>query len=129
MRKYFFPGLKKWLFFIVLGLIVFVFGIALVLKARPITRISQFIWNSLSWIADHVPPTISGIVAISFGLFVLLYAFFRANKQILNLVAPDQTSLMETLDRAHMDKKGIRIVSIGGGSRHMIWSILHHSFC
>jgi uncharacterized cofD-like protein len=116
MRKYFFPGLKKWLFFIVIGLIVFVFGIALVLKARPITRISQFIWNSLSWVADHIPPTISGIVAISIGLFVLLYAFFRANKQILNLVAPDQSSLMETLDRAHMDKKGIRIVSIGGGT-------------
>lgn len=116
MRKYFFPGLKKWLFFIVIGLIVFVFGIALVLKARPITRIAQFIWNSLSYIADHVPPTISGIVAISIGFFVLIYAFFRANKQILNLVAPDQTSLMETLDRAHMDKKGIKIVSIGGGT-------------
>jgi uncharacterized cofD-like protein len=116
MRKYFFPGLKKWLFFIIIGLIVFVFGIALVLKARPITRIAQFIWNSLSFIADHVPPTISGIVAISIGFFVLIYAFFRANKQILNLVAPDQTSLMETLDRAHMDKKGIRIVSIGGGT-------------
>ena len=116
MRKYFFPGLKKWLFFIVLGLIVFVFGIALVLKARPITRISQFIWNSLSWVADHIPPTISGVVAISFGLFVLLYAFFRANKQVLNLVAPDQSSLMEALDRVHMDKKGIKIVSIGGGT-------------
>ena len=116
MRKYFFPGLKKWLFFIVVGLIVFVFGIALVLKARPITRIAQFIWNSLSYIADHVPPTISGVAAISIGFFVLIYAFFRANKQILNLVSPDQTSLMETLDRAHMDKKGIRIVSIGGGT-------------
>ena len=65
---------------------MFVFGIALVLKARPITRIAQFIWNSLSYIADHVPPTISGVVAISIGFFVLIYAFFRANKQILNLV-------------------------------------------
>lgn len=116
MRKYFLPGLKKWFFFIVVGLIVFVFGIALVVKAHPVTRISQFIWNSMSFIADHVPATMSGVVAISVGFSLLIYAFFRANKQILNLIAPDQSSLMETLDRAHMDKKGIKIVSIGGGT-------------
>ncbi len=116
MRKYFFPGLKKWLFFIVFGLMFFVFGLALIFKAHPVTRIAQFIWNSLSFIADHVPPTISGLLAIILGFFVLLFAFFKANKQILNLVAPEESSLLETLDRAHMDKKGIKVVSIGGGT-------------
>ena len=116
MRKYFFPGLKKWLLFIVFGLMFFVFGLALIFKAHPVTRIAQFIWNSLSFIADYVPPTISGLLAIILGFFVLLFAFFKANKQILNLVAPEESSLLETLDRAHMDKKGIKVVSIGGGT-------------
>ena len=116
MRKYFFPGLKKWLLFIILGILVVLFGLALIFKAHPVTRIAQFIWNSLSYIADHVPATISGVVVITLGFAFLLYAFFRANKQILNLVAPEESSLLETLDRAHMDKRGLKVVSIGGGT-------------
>jgi uncharacterized cofD-like protein len=67
-------------------------------------------------VADHVPPTVSGIVVISVGIFLLLFSFFKANKQVLTLVAPDQSSLFETLDRAHMENKGIKIVAIGGGT-------------
>lgn len=116
LRKYTFPGLKRWLFFTIIGLITISFGLALVFKAHPVTRIAQFIWASLSFVADHVPPTISGIVAISIGLSLLVFSFFKANKQVLTLVAPDQSSLFETLDRAHMENKGIKIVAIGGGT-------------
>lgn len=116
LRKYTFPGLKRWIFFTIIGLIAISFGIALVIKAHPVTRIAQFIWGSLSFVADHVPPTVSGIVVISVGVFLLLYSFFKANKQVLTLVAPDQRSLFETLDRARMQNKGIKIVAIGGGT-------------
>ncbi len=116
LRKYTFPGLKRWLFFTVIGLVTIVFGIALVLKARPVTLISQFTWNLLSWVADVVPPTVSGIIAISLGLFVLLFSFFQSNKQVLSLVAPDEQSLMETLDRHHMQGRGFKLVAIGGGT-------------
>ena len=84
LRKYTFPGLKRWLFFTVLGLSTIAFGIALVLKARPVTLISQFTWNLLSWAADVMPPTVSGIIAISIGAFVLVYSFFQSNKRVLN---------------------------------------------
>lgn len=115
-RKYSLPGLKRWIFFLVLGLLAVTFGVALVFKAHPVTRIAQASWSILSWVADHVPPTISGVVAISIGVFVLLYSFFNANKQVLNLVAPEESSLFETLDRAHMESKGSKIVAIGGGT-------------
>ncbi len=115
-RKYTFPGLKRWLFFTVLGLSAIAFGIALVLKARPVTLISQFTWNLLSWVADIMPPTVSGIVAISIGAFVLVFSFFQSNKRVLHLVAPDESSLLETLDRHHMQGKGFKLVAIGGGT-------------
>lgn len=115
-RKYSLPGLKRWLFIILVALIAVIFGLALVFKAHPVTRIAQFIWNTLSFIADNVPPTISGVIAISLGVFLLIYSFFRANKQILTLVAPDESSLLDTLDRALMENKGSKIVAIGGGT-------------
>jgi uncharacterized cofD-like protein len=115
-RKYTFPGLKRWIFFTIFGICTLAFGIALVIKAHPVTLIAQGTWNILSFIADHVPPTTSGIIAISGGCFLLLYSFFRANKRVLSLVAPDESSLFETLDRARMENKGIRVVAIGGGT-------------
>lgn len=115
-RKYSLPGLKRWLFIIIIGLIAVIFGLALVFKAHPVTRIAEFTWNTLSFIADNVPPTVSGIIAISLGIFLLFYSFFNANKQILTLVAPEESSLLETLDRALMENKGCKIVAIGGGT-------------
>ncbi len=116
IRKYTLPGLKRWIFFTIFGILTLTFGVALVIKAHPVTLIAQGIWNVLSYIADNVPPTASGIIAITIGCFLLLYGFFRANKRVLSLVAPDESSLFETLDRAHMENKGIKIVAIGGGT-------------
>ena len=66
--------------------------------------------------ADRVPPTVSGLTAVSLGIFLLIFALFRSNKQVLNLIAPDESSLLEALDRHHMAGKGIKIVAIGGGT-------------
>lgn len=128
-RKYTFPGLKRWIFFAILGILTLAFGIALVIKAHPVTLIAQGTWNVLSFIADHVPPTTSGIIAITGGAFILLYGFFRANKRVLSLVAPDESSLFETLDRAHMESKGAKVVAIGGGTglSNMLKGIKEHT--
>ena len=115
-RKYSFPGFKRWLIYTVLGITMLALGLALLLKARPVTLISNFIWNILSYIADHIPPTTSGIIAISVGAFLLLFALFKANKQLFNILAPDESSMLETLDRYNMQGKGIKIVAIGGGT-------------
>jgi uncharacterized cofD-like protein len=116
LRKYTLPGLKRWLIFILFGFFFIVFGIALILKTRPVTLISQFTWELLSFVADRVPPTVSGLTAVSLGIFLLIFALFRSNKQVLNLIAPDESSLLEALDRHHMAGKGIKIVAIGGGT-------------
>lgn len=116
IRKYSLPGLKKWIFITSIALITIAFGIALILKAHPVTLIAQGTWNILSFIADRVPPTVSGIIAVVLGVFFLLFAFYKANKQVLNIVAPNESSLFETLDRAHMENKGIKIACIGGGT-------------
>jgi uncharacterized cofD-like protein len=116
LRRYSLPGMKRWILFIILGILFIAFGVALILKAHPLTRIFNWIWMVFSFIADHVPPTVSGIIAVSLGAFALIYAFFSANKRVMNLVAPDESSLIEALDRHHMKGKGLKIVVIGGGT-------------
>lgn len=116
LRKYSLPGLRRWIGFSLLGLFIIAFGIALIVKAHPVTFLANTIWGFLSWIADVVPPTVSGIIAICLGAFFLIFAFFRASKQVLSLVAPDESSLLDTLDRHHMEGKGIKILAIGGGT-------------
>ncbi len=116
IRKYSLPGLKKWLLVISLGIFIISFGILLIVKAHPVTLIAKGTWNVLSFIADNVPPVVSGIVAIVIGAFLLLFSFFKASKRVLSIVAPEERSLFETLDRAHMENKGIKIVAIGGGT-------------
>lgn len=108
--------MKRWILFIILGIGGIAFGVALIVKAHPLTRISNWIWSVFSYIADHVPPTVSGIIAVSLGAFALIYAFFSANKRVMNLVAPDESSLIEALDRHHMKGRGIKIAVIGGGT-------------
>ncbi len=116
LRKYMLPGLKRWFGFAVIGLFVIAFGVALIVKAHPVTLIANGIWGLLSLMADIMPPVASGIVAIVAGSFFLIFAFFSAGKQVLTSVAPDETSLLDTLDRHHMEGRGIKIVAIGGGT-------------
>ena len=106
LRKFNFPGFRRWLIYTCLGFITIVFGLALILKARPVTVIYKLLWDILSFIADHVPPTTSGIIAISLGAALLLYALFRANKQLFSLLAPDESSMLEALDRYQMQGRG-----------------------
>jgi len=73
-------------------------------------------WDALSWVADLLPPTYSGVIAIVVGAILLIYSFFQSNKQVLKLVAPHESSLMETLDRHHMRGRGFKLVAIGGGT-------------
>lgn len=116
LRKYSLPGLKRWLTFAFVGLICIAFGIALIVKAHPVTFFFNIIWAILSWVADIVPPTVSGIVTIVIGGGFLVFALFMSSKQVLNLVAPDESSLLDTLDRHYMEGKGINVVVIGGGT-------------
>lgn len=116
LRKFNFPGFRRWLIYTCLGFIIIVFGLALILKARPVTVIYKLLWDILSFIADHIPPTTSGIIAISLGAALLLYALFRANKQLFSLLAPDESSMLEALDRYQMQGRGLKVVAIGGGT-------------
>jgi len=116
LRKFNFPGFRRWLVYTSLGFLTIIFGLALILKARPVTVIYNLVWDFLSFIADHIPPTTSGIIAISAGFSFLLYALFRANKQIFSLLAPDESSMLEALDRYHMQGRGLKVLAIGGGT-------------
>lgn len=118
LKRYYLPGLKKWIFIGIVGLLLTTFGTALLLELRPVTRIKDFFWFISSEIAKVVPPYISGTVAILLGISVLIYSLIRANKAILKAVAPEfgEASILDELQKVHTLSKGIKIVAIGGGT-------------
>ena len=118
LKKFYLYGLKKWMVVGVIGILFTVLGIALFLELRPISTIKDFLWLSTKSIAKLMPTYVSGTIAIIIGLVLVIYALIKANKAIVKAIAPEfaETSLLEELQVAHSLSKGVKIVTIGGGT-------------
>lgn len=117
-RRFFLPGLKKW---ILLGLIGFVFGsfgITLLLNMKPVTRLRDTTWFLLHEIAKILPPSVSGTIAVVISVIFIVYALVNANKEIVRAIAPElaEGSILGALDKAYSLNRGPKIVAIGGGT-------------
>ena len=118
LRRYFLPGLKKW---ILIGFIGFIFGLlgaALLLELRPVTRLRDFFWFLMQWIANLMPTYVSGTIAILICILLISYALANANKAVVKAIAPDlaDSSVLDALDKLHSLSRGPKIVTIGGGT-------------
>lgn len=118
IRRYFLPGLKKWILVGFVGLFIGIFGVALILDLRPVTRLGNISWSLMENIANTFPPHISGTIAIIFCVFILVYALVNANKQVLKALDPDlaDKSVLDALEKVHSLSRGVKIVTIGGGT-------------
>ncbi len=123
-NRYFLPGLKRWIFIFVLGIVWIVFGVALLLELRPLTKISTFIWHLVKDIAEIVPPKISGPAILILGISSILIALLFSLRTILEAAFSDSSgtgkhvseSILRSLERARKKGQGPRIVAIGGGT-------------
>jgi len=122
-NKYFLPGLKRWIFIFVIGLVLIVFGVALLLELRPLTQISSFVWRTIRWIAEVVPPKISGPAILITGITAVALALLSSLRTILQATIheanPSLTlnqSILRSLEKARRKGQGPRIVAIGGGT-------------
>ena len=118
IRRYFLPGLKKWIF---IGLIGFIFGLlgaALLLELRPVTRIRDLTWLLLQDLARFLPPYISGSIAILICILLILFALINANKEVVKAIAPElaNSSVLGELERLHSLSRGVKVAVIGGGT-------------
>lgn len=118
LRRYFLPGLKKWIFLGFIGSLFGIFGAALLLNLRPVTRLRDFTWYITGEIAKIMPPTISGTIAVIICVLLISYALINANKEVVKAIAPEfaDSSVLAALDKFHSLSRGVKIVTIGGGT-------------
>lgn len=118
LRRYSLPGLKKWILLGFTGSAFGLLGIALLFELRPVTRIRDFFWFALKWIAGLLPTYVSGTIAIAICIILIVYSLINANKEIVKALAPEMadSSVLEALDRLHSLNRGVKIVAIGGGT-------------
>lgn len=121
-NKYFLPGLKRWIFVLLLGIVSIIFGIALLLELRPLTHLSSFIWNSVRSIASFIPPQISGPISLIVGTFSVFFAIWFSIKTTLAATQDfspcslEGKSILSSLEKAYRKGQGPKIVAIGGGT-------------
>ena len=118
LRRYSLPGLKKWILLGFTGSIFGLLGIALLFELRPVTRIRDFFWFGLKWIAKLLPTYVSGTIAIVICVILIAYALINANKEVVKALVPEMadSSVLDALDRFHSLSRGVNIVAIGGGT-------------
>ncbi|MDJ0625451.1 MAG: YvcK family protein [Candidatus Caenarcaniphilales bacterium] len=124
-NKYFLPGLKRWIITLIIGILFIIFGVALLLKLRPLTTITNFIWDFLRWIADLVPAHISGPVILILGGAFVASSLLYMLKTMVDVTFQERSSLtdkspsntiLQALEKASRKGQGPKIVAIGGGT-------------
>ena len=117
-KRYFLPGLKKWILLAFLGILFGVVGIALIFQLRPITRLRDFVWFAIQQIANIFPTYVSAIIALVLSAVFIAIAFRKANKAVMKAMAPElaETSMLDALNKTHSLSRGAKITVIGGGT-------------
>ena len=118
IRRYFLPGLKKWIFLGFIGFLFGLFGAALLLDLRPVTRLKDIFWSMIKNTARLLPTYVSGSIAIVICLILIALALINLNKEIMRAMAPElaDRSVLDALDTLHSLSRGPKIVAIGGGT-------------
>ncbi|WP_422662010.1 gluconeogenesis factor YvcK family protein [Pannus brasiliensis] len=117
--KWLSPGLfvKRWLLISLTGVFLTSFGLAVWVKLTPVNRILEFISQSLETLTRLVPSYVSGPLAVSLGVFLLLWGQGRTVETITEALQPDGSEELVDRLRAHRRlHRGPKIVAIGGGT-------------
>jgi uncharacterized cofD-like protein len=117
LESFMLPGLKRWILFIMVGIILIVFGVFLVLGYHPITVSGLFLREVMEHAADVLPHRISGLLVIVGGLLVVVLAIARMTVYVVGAYLPeDRESIPDVLYRRQFLGRGPKVVVIGGGT-------------
>ncbi|NET09377.1 MAG: YvcK family protein [Symploca sp. SIO2B6] len=121
--KWLAPGLfiKRWLLLSALGGVFFVLGLAIWTKQAPVFRItrliSNLISNTLTFITELVPNSVSGPIVVFIGLLFLVLGQSRTLGAITEVLMPDgNEELVDRLVSYRRLHRGPKIVALGGGT-------------
>ena len=117
LRLFILPGLKRWILFILVGIVIIVFGVLLLLKEHPVRMMLDLLNDVLRDTTHALPSRISGIIALAAGGLVTTYAVVKLVLSILGAYMPlDRESIPDVLYRRRHLERGPRVVVIGGGN-------------
>ena len=100
-----------------IGTSVLIMGVLLLSKRHPVRVILDFLQDALGDLTKLLPHSISGIIAISIGVIVIVIGLIKMTQDILKAYLPeDRESIPDVLyRRRHLDR-GPKVVVIGGGT-------------
>jgi uncharacterized cofD-like protein len=117
MRRMMLPGLKRWIAFGIIFILMIVFGVLYVLDVHPIERIYSFVHELLSDAYHVLPKRMIGIIILVTGFVGIVFAVTRGTKLILAAYLPDdREALPDVLYRKRHLDRGPKVVVIGGGT-------------
>lgn len=116
-RKLMFPGLKRWVLIILVGITVIVYGVFLLLGYHPVHVTSVLLKEMLEEAANILPYRISGIIVIVCGGLVVFIAAFKMMLSVVHAyTGQDRESIPDVLYRKRHLDKGPKVAVIGGGT-------------
>src|SRR4051812_21561861 len=82
------PGLKRWIVFIMFGIGIIIFGVALLLGYHPIFNSVNFVEDVFKYVTKVLPYRISGVIAIAAGGLFLFWAITKMTQSVLGAYLP-----------------------------------------
>ncbi len=115
--KWLYPGMrvKRWVVLLLLGIFAIATGTVIMLNTAVFSLWERKI---LAWVGDwHLNPLLSGAVLIALGLLAVSIAMRNVVNSVVEAIRPaDVPDLVEHVYKARNLQKGLRIVTIGGGT-------------
>ncbi|MFW6381843.1 MAG: gluconeogenesis factor YvcK family protein, partial [Bacillota bacterium] len=118
--KWFYPGLgfKRWLFLIILGLIMISSGIALLFDFQIVGFIEQMAFRLVFFLTGHLSrylDIIAGVILLTMGLIVICLSLNKLSGRVSQELLTDE-ELVDVFYQKKVLGKGPSIVAIGGGT-------------
>lgn len=118
--KWLYPGLriKRWMLLFSVGLLLLVFGAALILNYQIFGALEDeilYIVYQVTGSYSYAFLVFSGFIFCAAGIIVMLVAVRKLIRRFLEFLAPDQKEVSKSL-LSHMElARGTKVVAIGGG--------------
>lgn len=119
--KWLYPGtgVKRWIFMLVMGVVVLVLGVA---SLRP--RGVMMLLDAINQLTGSIPKTAMlglGLLLVFIGLGLVFWAAISVVRALMRPYAQDnnhlsKSNLVDALRERHTLQKGPKIVAIGGGT-------------
>lgn len=111
------PGLKRYILILASGITLIVFGVLWLFDKHPVYRIIKFLRELLYDTSNFLPNNVNGIIAITVGGVIVVYASVKFIQHLLGAYFPEgRESIPEVLYKKRYLDRAPKVVVVGGGT-------------